>query len=311
MLSFADHLDNGPILVFDGAMGTQIQELGLTAADFPDGRAGFNDGLTVSRPDAIAAIHRAYLKAGADCVQTNTFGSNRIKLDEYGFGKQCIEINATAARLARRECDECGRDAYAIGSVGPTGYLPSTNDADLGQIPLDKIVEAYKTQAIGLVQGGIDAILIETSQDILEVKLAIEGILDVTDGSIPLLVNVTLAGSNVMLLGTSIEAAYVTASGMDIDAFGINCSTGPKEMEQSVRWLAENSEVPVLVEPNAGMPINVDGVASYKLKPDSMAQSLDKFIEISNKIRMVGGCCGTTPAHTTAMRQMVDKKARK
>src|SRR5690606_25186703 len=156
-------------------MGTEIQRLNPKPEDFPDGKDGFNDGLILSRPEWIKQIHRSYLEAGADCIETNTFGSNKLKLDEYGYGGKTSEFNKKAAELAREVCNEFrDRPRYVIGSMGPTGYLPSSNDPDLGQKPLDEILEAFALQAEGLILGGVDALLIETSQDILEVKLAIE-----------------------------------------------------------------------------------------------------------------------------------------
>ena len=163
------------ILLFDGAMGTEIQRYDPKPEDFPDGKDGFNDGLSQTRPEWIKEIHRKYLSAGSDCIETNTFGSNKIKLDEYGFGSQTVELNQKNAELARSVCNEfTDRQRFVIGSMGPTGYLPSSNDPDLGQKPLSEIREAFELQAEGLIRGTADALLIETSQDILEVKLAVE-----------------------------------------------------------------------------------------------------------------------------------------
>lgn len=294
------------VLLFDGAMGTCIQSCGLHASDYPDGADGFNDGLTLSRPDIIKSIHESYLDAGADCIETNTFGSNTLKLDEYGHGKRTVEVNQKAAELARESCDKYdGR--YVVGTMGPTGYLPSTDDDDLGQISLDAISSSYKLQAEGLLRGGVDAILIETSQDILEVKLAVEGARQaITDRTVPLIANVTLMEAGTMLLGTPVDAAYTTSSGMDIDAFGLNCSTGPREMEQSVRWLGEESDIPILVMPNAGMPENDSGVAVYKMTPKEMAAVMKGFLRAYSNVRMIGGCCGTTTEHILELRHTID-----
>ena len=165
------------ILLFDGAMGTEIQKFDPKPEDFPDGKDGFNDGLVLTHPEWIKKIHQSYLQAGADCIETNSFGSNKIKLDEYGFGDQTVEMNKKTAQLAAETASEFTIDKprYVIGSMGPTGFLPASNDPDLGQKPLDEIREAFALQAEGLIPGGADALLIETSQDILEVKLAIEG----------------------------------------------------------------------------------------------------------------------------------------
>ena len=297
------------VLLFDGAMGTQIQQLDPKPQDFPEGKDGFNDGLILSRPEWIKAIHRSYLQAGADCIETNTFGSNKLKLDEYGYGHMTAEFNRMAASLAREVCDEFkDRRRYVIGSMGPSGYLPSSSDPDLGQRPLDEIRDAFMFQAEGLIQGGVDALLIETSQDILEVKLAVEGCrmaMDKVKKRIPIIANVTLDQYGKMLLGTSVQAAYTTVSGMKIDAFGLNCSTGPREMVASVRWLGEQ-QLPILVMPNAGMPHNEAGRAVYKMAPTEIADALSEFVAKYHNIRMVGGCCGTNPEHIAQLRTSLD-----
>lgn len=299
------------VLLFDGAMGTEIQRLNPLPGDFPDGKDGFNDGLNLSRPEWIKQIHRSYLRAGADCVETNTFGSNKLKLAEYGYGEQTVEFNKKAAELARHVCNEF-KDGprYVIGSMGPTGYLPSSNDPDLGQKPLDEIKEAFALQAEGLLLGGVDALLIETSQDILEVKLAIEAChvaMEKVSKRVPVIANVTLDQYGKMLLGTSVQAAYTTVSGMKIDAFGLNCSTGPHEMAPSIRWLGEQN-LPILVMPNAGMPTNEGGRAIYKMKPDEIAEALTDFVNNYRNIRMIGGCCGTNPQHIVELRKALDLK---
>ena len=266
--TFLDEIDNH-ILLFDGAMGTEIQKLNPKSEDFPNNKDGFNDGLVLSRPEWIKNIHRSYLEAGSDCIETNTFGSNQIKLQEYGFGEQTVSMNKLAAELAisvTREFKDGKK--FVVGSMGPTGYLPSSNDPDLGNVPLDKIIEAFDLQAQGLILGGVDVLLIETSQDILEVKLAITGSLNAMDKigrKVPIISNVTLDKYGKMLLGTNIQSAYTTVSDMGISVFGLNCSTGPVEMESSIRWLDEQNELPILVMPNAGMPINVGGNAVYKM----------------------------------------------
>ena len=193
--NFLQALENG-IILFDGAMGTEIQKLNPKSEDFPDGKDGFNDGLSITKPDWIKEIHRKYLAAGADCIETNTFGSNKIKLDEYGFGLQTVELNQKNAELARSVCNEfTDKQRFVVGSMGPTGYLPSSNDADLGQMPLSEIREAFELQAEGLIKGTADALLIETSQDILEVKLAVEAshvAMEKTGKKVTLISNVTL-----------------------------------------------------------------------------------------------------------------------
>ena len=301
------------VLLFDGAMGTEIQKFDPKPEDFPDGKDGFNDGLVLTHPEWIKKIHQSYLQAGADCIETNSFGSNKIKLDEYGFGEKTVEMNKKTAELAAQTASEfTDKPRYVIGSMGPTGFLPSSNDPDLGQIPLDTIREAFALQAEGLILGGADALLIETSQDILEVKLAIEGsqqAMQKTGKKIPLIANTTLDQYGKMLLGTNVQAAYTTVSDMGIDVFGLNCSTGPNEMTPSVRWLNDQNEHNLLVVPNAGMPENQGGHAVYKMTPDDMAKALDGFLTEYNKVRIIGGCCGTNPEHIAALRKVIDAKA--
>lgn len=301
------------ILLFDGAMGTEIQKFDPKPEDFPDGKDGFNDGLVITHPEWIKKIHKKYLEAGADCIETNSFGSNKLKLDEYGFGDQTVEFNKKIAQLAVETSAEfTDKPRYVVGSMGPTGFLPSSNDPDLGQIPLDEIRNAFALQAEGLILGGVDALLIETSQDILEVKLAIEGshqAMEKTSKKIPLIANTTLDQYGKMLLGTNIQAAYTTVSDMGIDVFGLNCSTGPLEMTPSVQWLDEQKEHNLLVVPNAGMPENEGGKAVYKMSPEGMARALGDFLNQFPKVRIIGGCCGTNPEHIRALRKVIDEKA--
>ena len=309
---FLDALKNR-ILLFDGAMGTEIQKNDPKPEDFPNNQDGFNDGLVITHPEWIKQIHRNYLDAGADCIETNSFGSNKIKLDEYGFGDQTIEFNKKIATMASDVCQEYSdKPRYVIGSMGPTGYLPSSNDPDLGQISLDEILQAFELQAEGLILGGVDALLIETSQDILEVKLVIEAChnaIKKTGKKIPIISNTTLDQYGKMLLGTNIQSAYTTVSDMGIDVFGLNCSTGPIEMNPSVQWLDEQNEHNILVVPNAGMPENVGGQAVYKMTPEKMADALGDFLNEYKKVRIIGGCCGTNPDHIKALRKVIDEKA--
>lgn len=298
--TFLDEIKNH-ILLFDGAMGTEIQKLKPKAEDFPNNKDGFNDGLVLSKPEWIKNIHRSYLEAGSDCIETNTFGSNQIKIQEYGFGEQTVSINKSAAELARSAIKEFGNgEKFVVGSMGPTGYLPSSNDPDLGNVPLNTIIEAFELQAQGLIQGGVDVLLIETSQDILEVKLAITGSFNAMEKigkKVPIISNVTLDKYGKMLLGTNVQSAYTTVSDMGVSVFGLNCSTGPVEMESSIRWLDEQNELPILVMPNAGMPINEGGNAVYKMTSKDMSHHLGEFLQKYKKVRMIGGCCGTTPEH--------------
>ena len=298
------------VLLFDGAMGTEIQRLNPKKEDFPDGKDGFNDGLNLSRPEWIKQIHRSYLRAGADCIETNTFGSNRFKLAEYGYGDKTIEFNKKATELAREVCNEFkdSKPRYIIGSMGPSGYLPSSNDPTLGEMPLDEIRQAFMLQAEGLILGGVDALLIETSQDILEVKLAIEAChmaIAKVAKKVPIIANVTLDQYGKMLLGTNVQAAYTTVSNMNIEAFGLNCSTGPSEMVPSVRWLSEQ-DLPILVMPNAGMPQNEGGRAVYKMTPKEIAEALEDLVNKYDHVRMIGGCCGTNLQHIAELRRVLD-----
>ena len=300
------------ILLFDGAMGTEIQKYDPKPEDFPNNQDGFNDGLVITHPEWIKQIHKNYLDAGSDCIETNSFGSNKIKLDEYGFGDQTVKFNKKIVQIAVDACSEyTDKPRYIIGSMGPSGYLPSSNDPDLGQKPLDEIREAFELQAEGLIAGGVDALLIETSQDILEVKLVIEAChraMKKMEKKIPIIANTTLDQYGKMLLGTNIQAAYTTVSNMGIDIFGLNCSTGPIEMTPSVRWLDEQNEHNILVVPNAGMPENQGGQAVYKMTPEKMGQALGDFLNNFKKVRIIGGCCGTNPQHIAALRKVIDEK---
>ncbi len=310
-IPFSEAIKN-KILLFDGAMGTEIQKLNPKPEDFPDGKDGFNDGLSFTKPEWIKNIHRSYLEVGADCIETNTFGSNKLKLEEYGYGEKTIEWNKKIAQLAVEVTQEfTDKPRYVIGTMGPSGFLPSSNDPSLGQKSLNEIREAYELQAEGLILGGVDALLIETSQDILEVKLAIEAshlAMKKTGKKIPIIANVTLDQYGKMLLGTNIQAAYTTVSDMGIDIFGLNCSTGPIEMTPSIQWLDEQNTLPLLVVPNAGMPENQGGKAVYKMSPDEMAKSLKDFISQYPNVRIIGGCCGTNPSHISQLRKIIDQK---
>lgn len=300
------------VILFDGGMGTEIQKLNPEPADFPGKNDGFNDGLNITKPDWIKKIHRDYLMAGADCIETNSFGSNLFKLKEYGYGDKAVEMNRRAAELAREVCNEFeDRYRYVIGSIGPTGFLPSSEDQDLGKVSPQQIIEGFMPQSEGLLLGGVDSLLIETSQDILEVKLAIEAChmaMQNVGRKVPLIGNVTLDRYGNMLLGTNVQAAYTTVCDMGIDIFGLNCSTGPEEMLSSIRWLDEQQGLPILVVPNAGMPQNVEGRAVYKMTPEDMALKMREFIKQFSRIRIIGGCCGTTPLHIGKLRKMLKEE---
>ena len=292
------------VLVFDGAMGTSLQNQNLTAKEFGGEQYnGCNDFLVISYPEAVEKVHRSFLEVGVDVLETDTFRANRITMSEYKLGDRVVEINQTAAALARRLADEYAaktkQPRFVAGSIGPSGKLPSANDPDLSNVTFDQLAEVFREQAIGLIRGGVDLLIIETSQDILEVKAAITGIhkaFDETQIYLPLQAQVTLDTTGRMLLGTDVAAALTILEGMGIDVIGLNCSTGPEHMREPIRILGENSRLPVSCIPNAGLPLNVDGQAVYPLEPEPFAAALVEFVE-KHHISVVGGCCGTTPAH--------------
>jgi 5-methyltetrahydrofolate--homocysteine methyltransferase len=298
------------VLVFDGAMGTSLQVQNLTAEHFGGEQYnGCNDYLVISYPEAVEKVHRSFLEVGVDVLETDTFRSNRITMAEYKLGDRVIEINETAARLAKRLADEYARPEspkFVAGSIGPSGKLPSANDPELSNVSFDDLAETFREQAVGLIQGGVDLLLIETSQDVLEVKAAITGIhkaFEETDVYLPIQAQVTLDTTGRMLLGTDINAALAILEGMGIDVIGLNCSTGPEHMREPIRILGENATLPVSCIPNAGLPLNVDGQAVYPLEPEPFAKDMYEFVTKHN-ISVVGGCCGTTPEH---LKLLVDK----
>ena len=300
------------VLVFDGAMGTSLQLQNLTAGHFGGEQYnGCNDYLAISYPEAVEKVHRSFLDVGVDVLETDTFRSNRITMTEYGLQDRVIEINQTAASLARRLADEFSSlqsPRFVAGSIGPSGKLPSTNDPELSDVSFDELVDVFREQAVGLIRGGVDVLLIETSQDILEVKAAIIGChkaFDETGVYLPIQAQVTLDTTGRMLLGTDINASLAILEGMGIDVIGLNCSTGPEHMREPIRILGENSTLPVSCIPNAGLPLNVDGQAVYPLEPEPFANDLYEFVTRHN-ISVVGGCCGTTPEHLRLLVQKLD-----
>ena len=291
------------VLVFDGAMGTSVQRYELTAADFGgETLEGCNDYLVITRPDVIEEIHASFMEAGADVLETDTFRSNRITLREYDLQDRVREINVAAAMLARGVADRFStpeKPRFVAGSIGPSGFLPSASDPTLGNITFDQLAPVFQEQAAALIEGGVDVLLVETSQDILEVKAAIFGCrAAIREASRPvaLQVQVTLDTSGRMLLGTDIAAAMVTLESLRVDVVGLNCSTGPEHMRQPIRFLGENARLPVSCIPNAGIPHNDGGVAVYPLEPVPFAEQLAEFVN-DHGVRVVGGCCGTTPEH--------------
>ncbi|MCB0102844.1 MAG: homocysteine S-methyltransferase family protein, partial [Anaerolineales bacterium] len=299
------------VLVFDGAMGTSLQLQDLTAEHFGGEQYnGCNDYLVISYPEAVEKVHRSFLEAGVDVLETDTFRSNRLTMQEYKLQDRIIEINVAAASLARKVADEfaakTGQPRFVAGSIGPSGKLPSTNDPELSNVKYDELIDTFREQTVGLIQGGVDLLLIETSQDILEVKAAITGIhkaFSETNVYLPIQAQVTLDTTGRMLLGTDINASLTILEGMGIDVIGLNCSTGPEHMREPIRFLGENSVLPVSCIPNAGLPLNVDGQAVYPLEPEPYANDMYEFVTKHN-VRVVGGCCGTTPAH---LKLLVDK----
>ncbi len=300
------------VLVYDGAMGTNIQRYNLSAEDF-GGRAleGCNDYLVITRPDVIQAIHESFLAVGCDVVETCTFQSTPRRLHEWGLGDKVREINVAAARLARAACDKFAtpdRPRFVAASMGPTGMLPSSSDPVLSRISYEELAANYYEQAKYLVEGGVDLLLIETSQDILEVKAAVAGIEKLfteIGRRLPIQTQVTLDVSGRMLLGTDIASAMTTLEALKVDVIGLNCSTGPEHMREPVRYLSEHATLPLSVIPNAGLPINTGvGEAVYPLEPQPMANALSEFVKDFG-VRIVGGCCGTTPEHLSAIVEAV------
>jgi len=291
------------VLVYDGAMGTSLQAMQLSADDFGgESYAGCNDVLVLTKPDAVEAVHRSFLEVGVDVIETDTFRANRLTLAEFGLAERVIELNQAAASLARRLADEYStpdRPRFIAGSMGPSGKLPSADDPDLSNITFDELVDVFREQAVGLIQGGVDVLLIETAQDILEVKAVVHGIhaaFEETGEFLPLQAQVTLDTTGRMLLGTDISAALTTLERLPIDVIGLNCSTGPEHMREPIRYLGEHASLPVSCIPNAGLPLNVDGEAVYPLEPGPFVADMRDFVEKHN-VSIVGGCCGTTPAH--------------
>ena len=299
---YLDTLAN-KVVVFDGAMGTELQKRALSEDDFGGEQyVGCNDYLVLQKPEVIEAVHASYLETGCDVIETCTFRSNRLTLADYGLGARAPEINRAAAALARRVADRYstrGQRRFVAGSIGPSGKLPSSSDPELSRISFDELADVFAEQAEALINGDCDLLLIETSQDMLEVKATLMGIQDAfarTGRKIPVQVQVTLDPNGRMLLGTDIGAVLATLERMPVDVVGINCSTGPEHMHAPLGWLAEHASIPIACLPNAGLPINVDGRAVYPLQPAEFARDMADFVERFG-VNVVGGCCGTTPDH--------------
>src|SRR3954462_11178878 len=296
------------VLVFDGAMGTNIQLHHPTPEDF-GGKSleGCNNHLVLTRPDIIQAIHESFLAVGCAVVETCTFQSTPHRLREWGIEPKTRELNVAAARLARVACDKFStpeRPRFVAGSIGPTGMLPSSSDPVLSNITFEELSENYYQQAKYLIEGGVDVLLVETSQDILEVKAALAGferLFKELGRRVAIQAQVTLDTSGRMLLGTDIASAMTTLESLPVDVIGLNCSTGPEHMREPIRFLATNATRPVSCIPNAGLPLNTGtGDAIYPLEPQPMAEILGEFVEKFG-VRIVGGCCGTRPEHLAAI----------
>jgi len=299
-------------IVFDGAFGTEVQKQDLPVEAFA-GHDGCNEILNLTRPDVIRKIHGSYLVAEADIITTNTFGGNRRKLAENGLEEKLYEVNKAGAQLARREAaiaSAPGRLRLVAGSMGPTGCLPSSKDPSLNAVTFDALADMYEEQASALLDGGVDLLLLETSQDLLEIRAAMHGIrrlLAKLRVTVPLHVQCTMDVTGRMLLGSDI-VAFLGAVSFGADAVGLNCGTGPAEMAPHIERLLASTNLPVVMMPNAGMPVNIDGKAVYSLTPEEFAARIAPLV-VEGGLPMVGGCCGTTPAHIRELkRQLAGKR---
>jgi 5-methyltetrahydrofolate--homocysteine methyltransferase len=288
------------VVVADGAMGTMIQEAGPSLDDFQQ-LEGCNEVLNVTRPDIIKSIHRRYLDAGSEAIETNTFGANLANLAEYDIEDRIAELAEAGARLAREVADEY-ENRWVLGSVGPGTKLPS-----LGHATFQVLRDAYQQQVEGLIRGGADAVLIETTQDLLQAKSAVIGskrAMAALDTQLPIIVSVTIETTGTMLLGSEIGAALTSLEALGIQAIGLNCATGPTEMSEHLRYLAKFSELPLVVMPNAGLPILSGDGAYYPLSAAELAHAQVQFVR-EYGAGLVGGCCGTTPEHIKALADAV------
>src|ERR671919_1686237 len=295
------------VVVFDGGMGATLEQFDLTSEDYGGLPGKCHEALVLNRPDVIQGVHESMLEAGAEVVETDTFQGSRLKLEEWGLGEHTLEINTKAAQIARKAA---GESRFVAGSIGPTGHLPASDDPTLGRITFRELAEVFTEQARGLVEGGADLIIIETAQDILEVKAAIFGAREafkLTGRSVPIQTSVSLLPQGgKMLLGTDIQAVLATLTALDIDVIGLNCSTGPEDMRDAIRYLGENSPVPVHCIPNAGLPLQgPEGETIFPEEPDQLAGVLQDFVERYD-VSVVGGCCGTTPDHISAIRERAE-----
>ncbi|MFN4195311.1 MAG: methionine synthase [Thermosynechococcus sp.] len=306
-MSFLEYLHAEPrrVIVFDGAMGTNLQAQNLTAADF-GGKdyEGCNEYLVISKPEAVAKVHRDFLAAGADVIETNTFGSSSIVLSEYNLGDRAYEISKKAAELAKAIAAEFStpeKPRFVAGSMGPGTKLPT-----LGHIDYDTLYSAFREQAAGLFDGGVDLFIIETCQDVLQIKAALNGVMAVFQERgerRPLMVSVTMEQQGTMLVGSEIGAALTILEPYPIDILGLNCATGPDLMTEHIRYLSQHSPFVISCIPNAGLPENIGGHAHYKLTPMELRLALTRFVEDFG-VQVIGGCCGTRPDHIAALAEI-------
>src|SRR3954447_5520643 len=290
------------VVVFDGGMGATLEAFDLDLErDYKlPGRC--HEALVLNRPDVIQGVHESMVEAGAQVVQTDTFQGSRIKLEEWGLGQHTLEINQKAGEIARRAV---GEERFVAGSIGPTGFLPASDDPTLGNISFRRLVEVFTEQATGLLAGGVDLVIIETAQDILEVKAAVFGAREAFKAvgrSVPIQTSVSLLpNGGKMLLGTDISAVLATLEALRVDVIGLNCSTGPDDMRDAIRFLGEWSPLPVHCIPNAGLPIQgPDGETIFPEEPEPLAETLGEFVERYG-VGIVGGCGGTPPEHIRAI----------
>src|SRR6516225_7920108 len=303
-----DYLDaiKTRVVVYDGGMGATLEQFDLTSEDYGGLAGKCHEALVLNRPDVIEGVHASMLDAGAEVIETDTFQGSRLKLSEWGLGEDTAEINTRAAEIARQAA---GESRFVAGSIGPTGYLPASEDPSLGQIRFGELVEVFEEQASGLIDGGADLLIIETAQDLLEVKAAIFGARKAfasTSRTLPIHASVSLLpNGGKMLLGTDISAVLTTLEALKVGVIGLNCSTGPEDMRDAIRFLGENCPVPVACIPNAGLPLQgPDGETIFPEQPESLAETLMEFVERYG-VGIVGGCCGTTPAHIAAIVERV------
>ena len=280
------------VVIADGAMGTMIQQANPSLTDF-EGHEGCNEILNKTRPDLISAIHRRYLEVGVDAIETNTFGANFANLAEYGIVEQIYELAFEGARIARATADEFN-NRWVLGSLGPGTKLPT-----LGHISYRELRDSYREAARGLIDGGVDALLIETTQDLLQAKAAVNAArleISACSRDIVLIAQITVETTGTMLLGSEVGAAINVLTNLGVDLIGMNCATGPAEMSEHLRQMSATSNVGISCMPNAGLPILQDGGAIYPLSPSELATALHDFSR-NYGVNLVGGCCGTTPEH--------------